>query len=277
MHTVRFQGAKARILTDGTDITDPNRKNMTPGNQQIRFVLSRTSHPGNIGAAARAIRTMGFGRLALVMPQHYPDPQVEALASGADDVLAAITVHDALEHALADSTLALGMSARRRGVTLPEHTPRQAAERVHEAVTAGEQVSLVFGNERSGLDGAELAHCHAMVRIPSIDDFSSLNLAQAVQVMAYEMRLAMLDEVIESPEPRDALATGEEMEQFYAHLAITLEAIDFHKGRATHTIDKRLRKMFQRARLDQRELRILHGILADAERMARLASERDSR
>ncbi len=249
---------------------------MTPGNDQIRFVLSRTSHPGNIGAAARAIRTMGFAQLALVEPQHFPDPQVEALASGADDVLGAIRVHDSLPQALADSTLALGMSARRRGVTLPEHTPRQAAERVRDAVASGEQVALVFGNERSGLDGEELAHCHAMVRIPSIEDFSSLNLAQAVQVLAYELRMALLDEVTDAPEPRDALATGEEMEQFYAHLSTTLDAIDFHKGRSSRTIDKRLRKMFQRARLDERELRILHGILADAERMALLARQSDA-
>lgn len=244
---------------------------MTPGNSHIRFVLSRTSHPGNIGSAARAIRTMGFDRLALVAPQHYPDPQIEALASGADDVLAAITLHESLESGLADSTLALGMSARRRGVTLPEYTPRQAAERVRDAITSGEQVALVFGNERSGLDGEELAHCHAMVRIPSVDDFSSLNLSQAVQVVAYELRLTLMDEPIDVPEPRDAPATGEEMEQFYDHLSKALDAIDFHKGRSTRTIDKRLRKMFQRARLDERELRILHGILADAERVARLA------
>lgn len=215
---------------------------------------------------------MGFDRLALVSPQHYPDPQVEALASGADDVLAAITLHESLEHGLADSTLALGMSARRRGVTLPEYTPRQAAGRVRDAVARSEQVALVFGNERSGLDGEELAHCHAMVRIPSIEDFSSLNLSQAVQVLAYELRLTLMDEPIEMSEPRDAPATGEEMEQFYDHLANALDAIGFHKGRATRTIDKRLRKMFQRARLDERELRILHGILADVERVAQLAS-----
>lgn len=274
MHTVRFPGAEARILTDGIQFTAPNRKIMTPGNSQIRFVLSRTSHPGNIGAAARAIRTMGFDRLALVSPQLYPDPQVEALASGADDVLAGTSVHESLEQGLADSTLALGMSARRRGVTLAEHTPRQAAERVREAVANGEQVALLFGNERSGLDGEELAHCHAMVRIPSVDDFSSLNLSQAVQVFAYELRLALLDAPIEVPEPNDVPATGDEMEQFYAHLSTALDAIDFHKGRPTRTIDKRLRKMFHRARLDRRELRILHGILADAERMARLAGER---
>lgn len=249
---------------------------MTPFAAQLSFVLVRTSHPGNIGSAARAIRTMGFARLALVSPHHYPDPQIEALASGADDVLAGIVVHDNLEAALADSTLALGMSARRRGVTLPELTPREAAARVHDAVGEGRRVALVFGNERSGLDNQELAHCHAMVRIPSVDDFSSLNLAQAVQVLAYELRVALLGHAPAHPVPRDALATGAEMEQFYRHLADTLEWIDFHKGRSPVTVMKRLRKLFLRARLDARELRILHGILADAERMGRLARDGDN-
>ncbi len=211
---------------------------------------------------------MGFDRLVLVAPHHYPDPQVEALASGASGVLEAIRVHDKIEPALAESTLALGMSARRRGVTLPEHTPRQAAERVREAIAGGEQVALVFGNEQSGLDNAELAHCHAMVRIPSVADFSSLNLAQAVQVLAYEMRMTLMAENPAPPPVRDALASGEDMERFYQHLFDTLDAIDFHKGRSPRTIMNRLRKLFQRARLDERELRILHGILADAERVA---------
>lgn len=247
---------------------------MSPLAQQVRFVLSRTSHPGNIGSAARAIRTMGFTRLSLVSPQHYPDPQIDALASGAEDVLKAIHVVDDLDVALADCTLALGMSARRRGVILPEFTPRQAAARVHEAVLAGEQVAFLFGNERNGLESVELARCHAMVRIPSVDDFSSLNLAQAVQVQAYEMRLALLDESIAPPPARDQPATGDEMAQFYSHLERTLDAIDFHKGRSPYTVLKRLRKLFQRSRLDERELRILHGILADAERMAECAGQK---
>ncbi len=246
---------------------------MTPGQTQVEFVLSRTSHPGNIGSAARAIRTMGFSRLALVSPQRYPDPQVTALASGADDVLAGLKTHDSLVDALADSTLAIGMSARRRGVALPELTPRQAGERVRSAIAEGHRVAMVFGNEQSGLDGDELAHCHAMVRIPSVEDFSSLNLSQAVQVLAYELRLALLAGQPEAPSSGDLPATGAQMEQFHEHLAATLEAIDFHKGRSPKTVMKRLRKLFLRAQLDERELRILHGILADAERMARLAHD----
>ena len=240
---------------------------------RFRFVLVRTSHPGNIGSAARAIRTMGFTRLELVQPAHFPDPQATALAVGADAVLTGAGIHADMIAALAGTSLALGLSARRRGVHLPEWSPREAAQKVLAAAARGEQVALVFGNERTGLDNAELAHCHGMVRIPSVDDFSSLNLAQAVQVMAYEVRLAMLADA-PAPAPVSAtepLADAVEMERFFAHLAQTLEDIDFHKGRTSTTILLRLHKLFQRAQMDERELRIMHGILADAQRMAQLA------
>lgn len=238
---------------------------------QFRFVLVRTSHPGNIGSAARAIRTMGFTRLDLVQPARFPDPQATALAVGADAVLTQAGVHGDMIAALAGSSLALGLSARRRGVHLPEWSPREAAQKVLAAAARGEQVAMVFGNERTGLDNEELAHCHGMVRIPSVDDFSSLNLAQAVQVMAYELRLAMLDDVSVPAVQADPPADAVEMEQFFVHLAQTLEDIDFHKGRTATTILLRLHKLFQRARMDERELRIMHGILADAQRMAQLA------
>jgi TrmH family RNA methyltransferase len=159
---------------------------------RIRYVLVRTSHPGNIGSAARAIRTMGFGRMELVAPARFPDREANALAAGADDVLANAGIHADLVDSLAGSSLALGLSARRRGVNLPEISPREAAQQVLVAAARGEQVALVFGNERTGLENDELARCHAMVRIPSVEDFSSLNLSQAVQVMAYELRVAML-------------------------------------------------------------------------------------
>jgi tRNA (cytidine32/uridine32-2'-O)-methyltransferase len=144
------------------------------------------------------------------------------------------------------------------------------------AAARGEQVALVFGNERTGLENEELARCHAMVRIPSVDDFSSLNLSQAVQVMAYEVRLAMLGDELPAPPPEhdEPPADAAQMEQFYRHLGQTLDDIDFHKGREPTTIMLRLRKLFQRAQPDTRELRVLHGILADAQRMAELAKGR---
>ena len=252
---------------------------MTPAHDptaHIRFVLVRTSHPGNIGSAARAIRTMGFERLELVAPARFPDTEANALAAGADDVLANAGIHDGLIEGLAGSSFALGLSARRRGVNLPEISPREAAAQVLAAVARGEQVALVFGNERTGLENEELARCHAMVRIPSVDDFSSLNLSQAVQVMAYELRVAMLgDEAqVSAPVRDEPPADATQMEQFYQHLAQTLDDIEFHKGREPTTIMLRLRKLFQRAQPDERELRVLHGILADAQRMAQLAAKR---
>ena len=243
-----------------------------PAPQSIRFVLARTSHPGNIGAAARAIRTMGFWRLVLVAPQRYPDPQVTAMAAGADDVLANMVVVASVPEALADCTRVYGLSARRRGVNLPELDPRTAVGEIAPLLRRGREIALLFGNERSGLDNEELSACHAMIRIPSAEDFPSLNLAQAVQLMAWELRMATQGAMPEAPSDHDAPpATADQMERFFEHLFTTMHEIDFHKGRSAKTIEQRVRRLFHRAQPDARELRILHGILADAERMASLA------
>ena len=249
---------------------------MTDLTDRFRFVLVRTSHPGNIGSAARAIRTMGFERLELVAPEQFPHREADALAANAASVLAQARVSSTIADGLAGATFALGLSARRRGVTLAEWNPREAAAQALAAAARGAQVALVFGNERTGLENAELAQCHAMVRIPSVEACSSLNLAQAVQVMAYELRMAMLGDAPSTapPEHDEPPADATQMERFHAHLAQTLDDIDFHKGRAPDTIMLRLRRLFQRARPDTRELRILHGILADAQRMAELARAR---
>jgi tRNA (cytidine32/uridine32-2'-O)-methyltransferase len=156
-------------------------------------------------------------------------------------------------------------------VNLPELDPRASATEMAPLLRQGREVALLFGNERSGLDNDELSVCHAMVRIPSVEEFSSLNLAQAVQLMAWELRMALLGELPAPPAARDEPATAEQMERFFEHLFATLHAIDFHKGRSATTIEQRLRRLFHRALPDARELRILHGVLADAERMARLA------
>ncbi len=255
----------------------PHMPTLADATVPFRFVLVRTAHPGNIGSAARAMRTMGFTRLELVAPTRFPDPQAIAMAAGADAVLDSAGVHADMIAGLAGCSLAIGLSARRRGVALPEWSPREGAQQALAAAVRGEQVALVFGNERTGLENSELAHCHGMVRIPSVDDFSSLNLAQAVQVMAYEMRLAMLAEAPPGV-PASAVerpADAVEMEQFFTHLEQTLDDIDFHKGRTSTTVVLRLRKLFQRAQMDEREVRILHGILADAQRMAYLAGVAD--
>lgn len=248
-----------------------------PGSSQslsLRFVLVRTSHPGNIGAAARAIRTMGYSRLALVAPHRYPHADATAMAANADEVLENIVVKPTLVQAIGDCTLALGCTARRRGVQMEELSPRQAAVRALAASAQG-KVAIVFGNERTGLENDELMLCHAAVHIPSVADFSSLNLAQAVQVLAYELRLATLDHVPRAAQAEkvERPATAEQLEHFFAHLEQMLENIDFHKGRSPRTIMQRLRRLFLRTNLEEREVRILRGIFDDAQRMARLAKQ----
>ncbi|MBX3690483.1 RNA methyltransferase [Dokdonella sp.] len=241
---------------------------------RIRCVLASTSHPGNIGSAARALRTMGLQRLVLVSPHAFPHEQATALAAGAIEVLERAQVHASLEPALADCHLVLGATARRRGVELDELDPRAAAQRVLAASLAGQQVALLFGNEQSGLSNEEIQHCHAAITIPTDPDYGSLNLAQAVQVVAWEVREAWLAGNVPLAPPRDPPADAAQLDALFEHLARTLDAIDFHKGRSPEMILQRLRRVFLRADLDQREVRVLHGICADAMRMARLAVAR---
>jgi tRNA (cytidine32/uridine32-2'-O)-methyltransferase len=241
---------------------------------RIRFVLVRTSHPGNIGSAARAIRTMGLRRLHLVSPEAYPHAEASALAAGAADVLDAARVEAALPQAIADCGLVLGATARHRGISLEELDPRQAALRVLDAAASGREVALLFGNERSGLENEEVKYCHAAVTIPADPGYSSLNLAQAVQVVAWELRMAWLGGRGErAMSPSEHPADAAEMEQYFVHLARALDAIDFHKGRSPERIMQRLRRLYLRAAPDRRELRALHGILADTRRMASLAGQ----
>ncbi|MFS8063652.1 MAG: RNA methyltransferase [Luteimonas sp.] len=242
---------------------------------RIRIVLVGTQHPGNIGSAARALKTMGLSRLVLVAPERFPHIEAHALAAGADDVLAAAPVLATLAEAVADCRLVLGCTARSRRVALEEHLPRAAAALATVRAGEGAEVALVFGRERTGLSNDELQLCHAAVHIPANPEYSSLNLAAAVQVLAYELRMAML----EAGEAGVAVATSTEgepashaqLEGFFAQLADTLDAIDFHKGRAPESAMRKLRRLFLRSALDVREVRLLRGILADAQRMARLA------
>jgi len=255
-------------MSESTDISIADR---------LRFVLVRTSHPGNIGASARAIRTMGYTRLALVAPHAFPHPDASALAAGADDVLEKAPIAPDLRTAIADCRLVLGATVRRRDVPLEELDPRAAAARVLETAREGGAVALVFGNERTGLENDEIKLCHAAIVIPSDPAFSSLNLAQAVQVLAYEVRIAELAGAMPMPaQSTDPPANSAEVEAFFDHLARTLDAIDFHKGRSPETVLLRLRRLYLRAHLDERELRILHGILTDTERMARLLREKSA-
>lgn len=250
----------------------------------IAIVLVGTQHPGNIGSTARAMKTMGLTDLRLVQPEQFPDVQANAMAAGADDLLERARVFERLEDAIADCRLVLGCTARRRGVPLPEYGPRDGAALLLESARSG-PVALMFGRERTGLFNEELQRCQAAVHIPANPDYSSLNLAQAVQVLSYELRMGHLfpaqvgtpagpgtpSPLAATLERRDALAPHAQVERFFGHLDETLHDIDFHKGRSPDVVMQRLRRVFLRAALDERELRVLHGILADAQRMASLA------
>lgn len=235
--------------------------------KNIGIVLVETSHPGNIGAAARAMKVMGLGQLKLVAPLHFPHEDATARAAGADDVLDAATVHPTLDDALAGTEFVLGASARQRTIAWPSLPPRAAAEKLFREFP-GRPVAVVFGRERTGLENEELERCHGLVTIPAAPGYSSLNLAAAVQVIAYELRLAMLGELATESDPgRDGPpATADEMELLYGHLERVMLSTGFLDPENPKHLMRRLRRLFNRAQPDQNELNILRGLLASVEK-----------
>jgi len=236
---------------------------------RVRIVLSRPSHPGNIGSAARAMKTMGLDELGLVAPEQFPDPQAFALAAGAADLLESARVYATLADAVADCRTVIATTARQRSVPMPEFDPREGARRVRAAQNEG-PVALVFGRERTGLDNTELQLCHGAICIPANPEYSSLNLAQAVQVVCYEWRMAGPAPAPTAPAAdEEPPATHEQMEAFFTHLFQLLDDIDFHKGKDPAVVVQRLRRLYLRARPDARELRILRGMFSDTQRLLR--------
>jgi len=243
---------------------------------RIRFVLVGTQHPGNMGAAARAMKTMGLSRLVLVAPEKPLDDEAFRRSAGAEDVLGDAPVVATLAEAVADCTLVLGCTARARRVQLEELLPAVAAQRALAKAAEPAEVAFVFGRERTGLTNEELQLCHLAVHIPSNPDFSSLNLAAAVQVLAYETRMAVLGGIAGAapadPEFREQPASHAQVEGMFSQLGQALDDIDFHKGRAPESAMRKLRRLFLRTGLSEQEVRLLRGILSDAQRMARLAN-----
>jgi TrmH family RNA methyltransferase len=225
-----------------------------------RFVLFEPSHPGNVGATARAIKTMGFGHLVLVHPACEIDGQARARAAGALDILDNVQVFATLEDAVADCHYVVGASARRRRLNWPEFDARACAANVAREISQG-PAAIVFGPERAGLTNAELDLCSALVYIPSNPDYNSLNLAAAAQLIAYELRLALLDEP-PAPAADYPPATTREMELFYGHLERALIATDFLDAKNPRHLMRRMRRLFNRSQLDQNELNILRGMLS---------------
>ncbi|MEZ0602251.1 RNA methyltransferase [Paraburkholderia sp. IW21] len=255
--------------------SDPAVADLRGGFTSTRFVLVEPSHPGNVGAAARALKTMGFSRLVLVsprVPHVQSDPEAIAMASGADDVLASAHVVPTLADALNGVHWSIAMTARLREYGPPQWTPRAAAGVAREQAAQGE-IALVFGNERTGLSNEDVERCSALAHIPANPAYSSLNLAQAVQVLAYELRTAYLsadDAMGSAPasvqagsglgEPVGARAASDEIESMYAHLESALVALEFLDPANPKKLMSRLRRLFARSGLEREEVNIVRGI-----------------
>lgn len=229
----------------------------------IRIVLIGTTHPGNIGAVARAMKNMCLEHLYLVRPRHYPSAEATDRATGADDLLQRARVCETLDEALQGCRMVVGASARMRSVKWPQVTPRVCAEQLLQEAEQGE-VALIFGRERSGLTNAELDRCHLLVHIPANAEYSSLNLSQAVQILAYELHTGSLTQDKLPPQILD-VASAEELEGLFQHLEQAMADIGFSDPRQSEKLQRRLRRLFLRARPDQDEVNILRGILSAAQ------------
>ena len=225
----------------------------------IRFILDHTSHPGNIGAAARAMKVMGLTDLHLVAPDSFPSAEATARASSADDVLHRARVHATLDEALEGCVWVAGTSHRAERVDQPFFEPREAAV---EALNQPGPVAMVFGCERSGMDNLAMDRCNALIRIPTGPDYTSLNLAQAIQIVAYELHLAGRDGPVEPARPARMPASAERMAVFFERLEATLRAIRFSTPGQDEMLHRRLRRVFMRARPDDDELNMLNGMLS---------------
>lgn len=242
---------------------------------RIRFVLVETSHPGNIGAAARALKTMGLDDLALVGPKQFPSAEATARASGADDVLQRAMVFDKLADAVADCAAVFGTSARTRSIEWPTYSPWELAREISSLAAAehapeSQTVAIVFGRESTGLSNDELMLCTARVHIPANPGYSSLNVASAVQILAYEIstceaRQAREVVVKTGTEAVDPLADQADLERLYSHLQFVLERIGYYDPAKPRQLMRRMRRLFNRALLRRSEMQILRGVLVAIE------------
>ncbi len=232
--------------------------------ENVRIVLVNTSHPGNIGSSARAMKTMGLKNLYLVAPKLFPHDKATEMASGATDVLEQARVVETLAEAIADCHLVFGTSSRSRAISWPVISPRECATKIKEQAQKT-NIAIVFGREQTGLTNEELHQCQYHIQIPADSIYCSLNLASAVQVLAYELRV--IHESAPVPVLKDCdYASSEELEGFYEHLERVMIQIEFLNPKAPKQLMARLRRLFYRAELDKREVNILRGILGAIEK-----------
>ncbi|MBE0363115.1 tRNA (cytidine32/uridine32-2'-O)-methyltransferase [Pseudoalteromonas ulvae UL12] len=243
---------------------------------EVRIVLVNTSHTGNIGSAARAMKTMGIDKLYLVDPVNQIDSHASALAAGATDVLGNAVVVDTLAEAIADCSLVIGTSARSRTLSWPMVEPRECGEKLINEAANG-PVALVFGRENSGLTNEELQMCHYHVCIPANPEYSSLNLAMAVQTLCYETRMAFLQQQ-DKPvvEDETVYPSSQQLELFYEHLQKTLEKTGFIIKQHPGMVMTKLRRLFNRARPEEMELNILRGMLTSVDKLEKQLNKSES-
>ncbi len=248
--------------------------------QRIRIVLVGTSHPGNIGASARAMKNMGLSQLVLVNPLEFPSDQAIWRAVGAADLLEKARVVSSLDEAVADCSLVIGTSARGRRIPWPVFEPRRCADRIAEESPDAE-IAIVFGAEKMGLSNEDLHRCNYHLTIPVNPEYSSLNLGAAVQVVSYELRMKQL-ELLETATVGEMdgwdseFCRADQMEHFYEHLEQTMIDVDFHDPENPRQLMTRLRRLFSRTRLDKMELSILRGILTNTQRNASVQSSQSA-
>ncbi len=228
----------------------------------IRFVLMGTTHAGNIGAAARAMKTMGINDMALVKPEGFPSAEATSRASGADDLLSRADICQDIDEAIRDTKLVIGTTARKRHMDIPVIDARQAAELLI-AEASVNKVALVFGKERYGMTNEEVERCHYLVRLPTVESFSSLNLAAAIQVLAYECRMATLGE---NPSKHigtvsDDHVDAAKMESFFSHYFDVMEKALYLRKEGHESLKTKIRLMYNRIRPKKHEIDILRGFL----------------
>lgn len=240
---------------------------MTTNN--IDIVLVHPSHTGNIGGVARAMKNMGLDQLTLVAPKEFPSEEARWRAASAQDVLERARVVNSVEEAIAGAQFVVGTSARERRIPWPVQDARRCAGRMYEAAEQGQRVAILFGREDRGLLNEELERCNLHCHIPTHEAYTSLNLAMAVQIVAYELRMVALGGASGGAEDDDwdaPFANSADMERFYQHLEQTLIDIEFMDPKAPRQLMRRLRRLFNRVRLDEMELNILRGVLTETQK-----------
>ncbi|BCK28978.1 tRNA (cytosine(32)/uridine(32)-2'-O)-methyltransferase TrmJ [Vibrio cholerae] len=235
--------------------------------ERVKVVLVGTTHSGNIGSAARAMKVMGLSQMVLVDPQCQVDAQAIALAAGASEIALNAQIYPTLEAAVADCGLVVGTSARSRTLEWPMLEPRECGEKLISEANQ-HSVAMVFGRERTGLTNEELQLCHYHVCVPANPEYSSLNLAMAVQLLSYEVRMAYLalQQSSQSSTLQEEYPRHQELERFYAHLEQVIMQTEFISAQQPGQVMNKLRRMFTRARPESQEINILRGILTSVQK-----------